>query len=484
MIENPKRWPLELEGVEVVSARDYLTDPDAAARRGTAVYNLCRSYGYQKLGYYVSLLAEARGHRPLPSVSTLRSLSDDPVIRIVAYEIDDLIQAALAPLRSDRFELSVYFGRNLSPRYDRLSRALFNQLPAPFLRARFVREERWRLAGVRAIATREVPDAHMAFVLEQATAFFARPRLSRPRDAFRYDLAVLWQEAGSRGPSNERAIRKFEKAFNTEGIAVDIVGPDDIARIAEYDALFIRETTRVDHYTYRYASRAAAEGLVVVDDPESIIRCTNKVFQAELFERQGIPCPPTLVVHPDNVGEIARTVGLPCVLKKPDGAFSQGVVKVETDLELRERIEALFEESELVVAQAFTPSSFDWRVGVMDGDPLWACKYHMARGHWQIVREEGDNTRYGRVEALPWSAVPDRVVRLAVRAARAIGRGLYGVDVKQPDGEDRFLVMEVNDNPSIDAGYEDAVMKDELYAGVARWFRGRLDARGRRDGDP
>jgi glutathione synthase/RimK-type ligase-like ATP-grasp enzyme len=64
-----------------------------------------------------------------------------------------------------------------------------------------------------------------------------------------------------------------------------------------------------------------------------------------------------------------------------------------------------------------------------------------------------------------------------VRAASLIGDGLYGVDVKEADGG--FLVMEVNDNPNIDTGCEDAVLGDRLYLAVMEWFRQRLDERGR-----
>ena len=71
---------------------------------------------------------------------------------------------------------------------------------------------------------------------------------------------------------------------------------------------------------------------------------------------------------------------------------------------------------------------------------------------------------------------PARRVELGVRAARLIGDGFYGVDVKEADG--RFLVMEVNDNPNVDAGYEDAVLGDGLYLAVMDWFRERLEARG------
>ena len=114
--------------------------------RQAKVFNLCRTYRHQTLGYYVSLLAGARGHRPLPSVATIQDLRQAPLLRILSEEFDDLVQKALRDLRSEAFELSIYFGHNTAKRYDRIAMALFNQFPAPLLRAAFVhKEDRWEL---------------------------------------------------------------------------------------------------------------------------------------------------------------------------------------------------------------------------------------------------------------------------------------------------------------------------------------------------
>jgi len=149
---------------------------------------------------------------------------------------------------------------------------------------------------------------------------------------------------------------------------------------------------------------------------------------------------------------------------------------VDTAEEASERVRALLEESELVVAQEFVPSAFDWRVGVLGGRLLYVCRYHMAKGHWQIVRDAPNGPRYGRVQAVPPEEGPQAVLDVAVHAASLFGDGLYGVDVKEVDG--RVLVMEVNDNPNLDAGYEDAILKDALYDEIVRWFKVRLDGRG------
>ncbi len=473
VVEHPKLWPLQIPGTEIVAAREYLTHPRFIDLRRVKVFNLCRTYSYQSLGYYVSLLAAARGHRPLPSVTTLQDLRQSSIVRIVGEDLEGSVQRALAPLRGDRFTLSIYFGRNLARRYDPLCQALFNYFPSPFLRAEFARTDQWRLQSLRPIATSDIPASHHDFVIRQAKRFFARPRVRDPRPP-RYEVAMLVDPHEVDAPSNPQALRRFVRAGARLGLRLTVIGKEDLGRIAEFDGLFIRETTSVTHHTYRFASRAEAEGLVVIDDPESIVRCSNKVYQAELLQRHGIPCPRTMIVHRDNTAQIVPTLGLPVVLKRPDSSFSKGVVKADDDASLTRHLDDFFATSELVVAQAFVPSTFDWRIGVLDRRPLYAARYHMARGHWQIQKSDGGvRHRYGRVENVPLEAAPAEAVDVAVRAAGLIGDGLYGVDVKEVG--DRFLVMEINDNPNIDAGDEDLVLRDELYLAIMRVFADRLE---------
>jgi glutathione synthase/RimK-type ligase-like ATP-grasp enzyme len=474
---NPADWPDHFDNVQVVDASTYLTDPFSNLRN-VKVFNLCRSYKYQTSGYYVSLLAEARGHKPIPSITTLQDLKSHAMVRIVSEELDELIQKCLAPIKSNRFTLSIYFGRNLAKRYHRLALQLFNQFQSPLLRAQFQRSEnRWQLRRVLTISANEVPETHWPFVVRVAAEHFAGRRSSvKKRTPTRFDMAILHNPKDPEPPSNAKALQKFIKAAAEFGMDADLITRDDYGRIPEYDALFIRDTTFVDQYTYRFSRRAAGEGLVVIDDPQSIVRCTNKVYLAELLTRHKIPIPRTCVVHRGNMDTVADELGFPCVLKKPDSSFSKGVVKVNNQDELVKRLSEYFTESDLLVAQEFLPTTFDWRIGILDQQPLYACKYYMAQGHWQIIRQDQTgNGRYGKSETLPIELAPRRVVQAALKAANLMGNGLYGVDVKQSD--DKFYVIEVNDNPNLDAGFEDAILKDELYRRIMAVFVKRIEQR-------
>jgi glutathione synthase/RimK-type ligase-like ATP-grasp enzyme len=192
----------------------------------------------------------------------------------------------------------------------------------------------------------------------------------------------------------------------------------------------------------------------------------------ELLSRHRVPVPKTLMVHRENVDQIVPLLGLPCILKQPDSAFSLGVSKVESEAALATCLDTLFTKSDLVIAQQWLPTVFDWRVGVFDRRPLYVCKYFMAQGHWQIVKREPGRTLEGSTVAQSVGEAPEIVVRTAVRAANLIGDGLYGVDLKQ-DGRQCY-VMEVNDNPNIDAGGEDGVLKDALYREIMGVFMRRI----------
>jgi len=480
VVNNPKNWPLNIPGVTVTSARAYLTDPTYSEDRTAKVFNLCRSYGYQSSGYYVSLLAAARGHKPLPDINTIQDLKSQHVIRVLSEDLEQQIESTLKRLQSKKFTLSIYFGRNTAKHYDSLSLSLFNLFRTPLLRASFIKQGQWQLESIRTIAVSDIPQAHRKFVIEAASAYFSGHKKRRPRRRTvpRYDIAVLHNPAEDNAPSNASALKKFQKAAEAIGLDFELIGRNDLHRLAEFDALFIRETTSVNHHTFRFAQRAAAEGLVVMDDPDSILKCSNKVYLAELLTRHSVPIPKTLIIHKNNIEKISEILGLPCILKQPDSAFSLGVTKVETEDELEETVSRLLAKSDLIVAQEFLPTDFDWRVGICDRRALFVCRYHMARRHWQIVkRDDAGNTSEGHVDTLSVGEAPDEVVRTALKATNLIGDGLYGVDMKQVG--QKCYVIEVNDNPNIDAGYEDVVLKDALYREIMGIFLKRIETRKR-----
>ena len=134
-----------------------------------------------------------------------------------------------------------------------------------------------------------------AFFLRALEAHTTRDMEDRQdQDAAKYTLAVLHDPQEKLPPSSQESIRHFAKVAQRFSIDVEPIQKGDLDKLAEYDALLIRVTTSIDNYTYRFARRAQQEGMPVIDDPQSMIRCTNKVYLAERLSAERVPTPRTL----------------------------------------------------------------------------------------------------------------------------------------------------------------------------------------------
>lgn len=474
VINSPKNLTLSIPGVEVVQAKDYLISPKFSDARGLKVFNLCRSYGYQTDGYYVSLLAAARGHKVYPSIRTIQETKSLSVVKIITEDFEDLIQKNLKTIQSSKFSFNIYFGHSWAQKYNELAQKIFKQFLAPLLRVDFVwKGNKWRIQNIQLISLNDIPTDHTTYALECAKKYFAGKMKHSPRKvSYNYDIAILVNENEAVPPSNRKAIDKFEWAAEKVGFNVDIIDKDDYDRISEFDALFIRETTNVNHHTFRFSQRAEADGLVVIDDPGSILKCTNKVYLAEVLDHYRIPAPKSLIIGHENKDQAIKLLGYPVILKQPDSSFSQGVIKVVNREDFKRKVDDFLDKSDLVIAQEFVPTEYDWRVGVLNNEPLYVCKYYMAKEHWQIVDWNTGRAREGKWDSLRLADAPPIVIKTALRASKIIGDGFYGVDLKMIGK--KCYVIEVNDNPSVETGVEDAVLKDELYLKFMRVMYDRV----------
>jgi len=479
LVESRTHWKPHFPPHQVVSASDYLADPAWSERKGLRIINLCRTQRYLGEGYYCSLLAEARGHKVVPAVKTIQDLRRKSLYSLDTEDLDLRVQRILGRRKGvvpTAFEVDIMFGECATRDLQSFARELFELFRAPLLKVEFRRDAGWHLASIRTLALHNLPEEEESAFFAALERYLSRPwRTPRSRSGPRYDLAILYDPEESMAPSSPRALNAFLRAAKSLNVDAELITRKDFGRLAEYDALFIRETTAIDHHTYRFSRKAAGEGMAVIDDPVSMLRCTNKIYLAELLRTHRIPAPKTLILRPDNLDELERTIPYPVVVKVPDGSFSRGVFKVEDRRELEGAARRLFKDSELLLAQEYTYTAFDWRVGILNRRPLFVCKYYMADEHWQIIDHAKSSKKEGRAETLRAEEAPVKVVRTALKAANLIGDGLYGVDLKET--QEGMLVIEVNDNPSIDAGVEDRVLGDALYEAIMAEFVRRLDAK-------
>ncbi|MCW3983483.1 MAG: RimK family alpha-L-glutamate ligase [Candidatus Bathyarchaeota archaeon] len=280
-------------------------------------------------------------------------------------------------------------------------------------------------------------------------------------------IACFVEKYNFSDPREEAALQNFKAAAEKSGSQFSFLFRENIQDIPNYDAVFIRATTDPLFTSYIVSKTAWELGKKVIDDPESIKICANKIHQYALFEKHNIPRIPTVFLSKDDlrhkkITEIFDTLGKPVVIKAPYTSFSRYVEKAACETSFREVAKRFFKKSDVLAIQKFTPTAFDWRVGVLGNDILYVCKYMIPKGKWKHgAKLRGKPTViWGRTVSVQKKDMPPRLREVALKACSVIGKGLYGVDIKEVNGE--YVVVEVNDNPSIYAGYEDQ-MDPDIY---------------------
>ena len=206
VVEKSSDWGSYYPSDNVVAAQDYLKEPIEADDERVQVINLCRSYKYLGIGYYVSLLAEARGHKVIPSV---RSINDLRKRALYGLDIEDLNQKLIKFLPeggrdTTDFGVLVYFGETSYSTLSDLARQVFETFPCPILRLEFEREKVWQISAIKPAGlhtlTDQQEDSFAAALDKFSKKLWRKPRA---RKTYRYDIAMLADPNEAMPPSNK-----------------------------------------------------------------------------------------------------------------------------------------------------------------------------------------------------------------------------------------------------------------------------------------
>src|ERR1700732_4915389 len=425
LVDQPRDLPNAETPHKVISTSEYLARPRLFDMGRPKLVNLARSYAYQSKGYYASLLAEARGHRIVPTVETMLELREQKLYEHALPDLEDELNrcARRADFQPDaELKLLVCFGISRDERFESFGRLLFDWFRCPALEVIVAPGEWLSIDRIRPRNITRLANGEGAFLREALHLHTKRQwRDPKARTIAKYDLAVLYDPNEKIPPTSAASIKHLARIAEKLSVDVEPITRRQLAELAEYDGLFIRETTSIDNHTYRFARRAWQEGMPVIDDPISMIRCTNKVFLMELLQQNQVPTPPTVILAEDtHLTKVIDELGLPLVVKIPDGSFSRGVHKVHTLEEFKRIADELFEETDLLLAQKFLPSEFAWGLCGPSGEPLFVCQYRMARGHWQIVKHRADGSaREGGFRTFELEQAPPDLIDIHSPSRRA-----------------------------------------------------------------
>ncbi len=229
-------------------------------------------------------------------------------------------------------------------------------------------------------------------------------------------IACFVEKYNFTDPREQGALQNFKLEAEKQGSEFNFLFREDISNVPKYDAVFIRATTDPLNTAYVVSKTAWELGLKVIDDPESITICGNKIHQYALFEKFNVPHIPTVFLNKDElhhkrISEIFDELGKPVVIKAPYTSFSRYVEKAACETSFRDVAKRFFKKSDVLAIQKFTPTAFDWRVGVLNNDILYVCKYMIPKGKWKHgAKLRGKPTVvWGRTVSLHKQELPARL---------------------------------------------------------------------------
>ncbi|MBS0439212.1 MAG: RimK-like ATPgrasp N-terminal domain-containing protein, partial [Proteobacteria bacterium] len=160
VVEKATDWGSYFPSDNVVAAQDYLKESISLDDERVQVINLCRSYKYLGVGYYVSLLAEARGHKVIPSVRTINDLRKRALYGLDIEDLNQKLTNFLPAGGRDTTDLGVlvYFGETSYAALSDLARQVFETFPCPILRLEFERDKVWQISAIKPASLHTLAD--------------------------------------------------------------------------------------------------------------------------------------------------------------------------------------------------------------------------------------------------------------------------------------------------------------------------------------
>ena len=188
-------------------------------------------------------------------------------------------------------------------------------------------------------------------------------------------------------------------------------------------------------------------------ESQALVRSRDKLRSLQILARAGVGLPKTVFTnYAKDVDHVIESVGgAPLVLKLLEGTQGLGVVLAETHNAANSVIEAFNGLKARVIAQQFIKESggADIRAFVVDGVVVGAMKRQGKEGEFRSNLHRGGSASL--IE------LTDEEDTTAIKAAKAMGLGVAGVDMLQSSNGP--LVLEVNSSPGLE-GIEAATNKD------------------------
>ena len=275
-------------------------------------------------------------------------------------------------------------------------------------------------------------------------------------------IAVLSREADNF--STRRLVEEGEKRGHVVEVidttrcymAINQLAPEvhyDGKRLPRYDAVIPRIGSSITPYGTAVVRQFETIGTFCVNPSQGITASRDKLHAHQILARHRIGMPATaFAASPKDTGNLIGLVGsTPLIVKLLESTQGKGVVLAETRKAAESVINAFRGLKANFLVQHFVKESggTDIRCLVIGGRVVAAMKRTAAEGEFRSNLHQGGRASHVRISREEREA--------AVRAARAFGLNLAGVDLLR--AEDGPKVLEVNSSPGLE-GIEMASRKN------------------------
>ncbi len=219
------------------------------------------------------------------------------------------------------------------------------------------------------------------------------------------------------------------------------------------DAVIPRIGASITFYGTAVVRQFEMNGVFTTTSAQSLMRSRDKLRSLQVLSRARLGLPKTIFTnYSKDVGEvIAHVGGAPLIIKLLEGTQGLGVVLAETQNAAESVIEAFNGLQARVIVQEYIKEAggADVRALVVDGQVVGSMKRQGKEGEFRSNLHRG-----GSASVIELS---DEEEAAAIKAAKAMGLGVAGVDMLQSSRGP--LILEVNSSPGLE-GIEAATGKD------------------------
>lgn len=455
--ENPSKWNLNLEGITAFTPQQYIYGDKFQKKNSVKVINLCNSFQVGSVGLHISALAESRGHKVIPEVHSVINYNYKKLSYTFAAHDQSLVDELLQEIQGNTLDLEIYLGSVEDPRFTKIGVILYNLVQLPVFRASMKKTDKWSVNEIKALDQEELSPLQWKF-FQQSIEFFINGKkiISKNFLQKKFELAILVNPDDPTPPSNAGAIQKFIKAADEIGFNSELINVNDFGKIRKFDALFIRETTRINHHTFSFAVKAQQEGLVVIDSPDAILKCNNRIWLARMLMQQQALSHRLSIIEKSNLEEEIEKFGYPLIIRNPVRLLEDDRPEI---IEGVADLDKVANKPDIVIAEEVVYPDAAWRVGIFNQDIMFAGKYYV----------ESNMFPY-QISSIyePWKVdeIPVEVTVAAFKVSDILGPGLYALDIFEK--KNKIYIMDIFDNPDINAGKEDQIQPNNMYMNIIR----------------